>query len=287
MKKFFVMAAAAILAVSCATRTQQEKIDAYQAEMDKIMEEYNTAVQEYMTKEELTDEEMQAVSDLQDNIIGKINDLSIATIKKNPKDSVAMVAFKNCAYYLEPEEASEALKKMNPAFLEDPMIARFSKAIDAQMATKEGEMFTDFTVNNVLGLDEEGNEITEEKSLSDFVGKGKYILVDFWSPWCGPCKAEIPNLKETYEKYAGEKFDMLSVAVWEESARMNWQNTRDTAAVYGVCWNELNNGGSVPTDLYGIQGIPHIILFGPDGTIVKRDLRGEDLQKAVAEAVAE
>ena len=89
-----------------------------------------------------------------------------------------------------------------------------------------------------------------------------------------------------YKEYQ-DKFDILSVAVWEESAGMNWQNTRDTAAVLGITWNQINNGHQEPAALYGIDGIPHIILFGPDGTILKRDLRGQALEDAVAAAVAE
>ena len=102
------------------------------------------------------------------------------------------------------------------------------------------------------------------------------------SPWCPPCKAELPNIVNVYNKYHGDNFDILSVAVWEESRGMNWKNTIDTAAVYGIVWNQINNGHREPAALYGIEGIPHVILFGPDGTIVKRDLRGKALEDAVA-----
>ena len=68
---------------------------------------------------------------------------------------------------------------------------------------------------------------------------------------------------------------------------MNWQNSLDTAAVLGMNWNVITNGHQEPADLYGIDGIPHIILFGPDGTIIKRDLRGQALEDAVAAAVAQ
>ena len=127
-------------------------------------------------------------------------------------------------------------------------------------------MFTDFDVDGV--------------KLSDYVGKGKYVLVDFWASWCGPCKREIPNIKKVYEKYAGDDFDVLSVAVWDKP-----QASVDTAKAYGVSWNEIINAQTVPTELYGVQGIPHIILFGPDGTILKRDLRGDDIEKEVAKYV--
>ena len=143
-------------------------------------------------------------------------------------------------------------------------------AVTVQAATgiNEGQRFTDFSAFLPDG---------SSASLSDFVGKGKYILVDFWASWCGPCKREIPNIKAAWEKYKGDNFDVLSVAVWD-----NPEDTAAAAAEHGVVWNQLVNAGKVPTDLYGIQGIPHLILFGPDGTILARGFRGEEIEATVA-----
>lgn len=71
------------------------------------------------------------------------------------------------------------------------------------------------------------------------------------------------------------------MAVWDQP-----QASVDTAKAYGVNWKEIIDAQTVPTELYGIQGIPHIILFGPDGTILKRDLRGEGIEEEVAKYVA-
>jgi len=135
----------------------------------------------------------------------------------------------------------------------------------------EGQHFTDFEIPQ-----EDGSVVR----LSDYVGKGKYILVDFWASWCGPCRGEIPNLKNVYEQFAGEDFDMLSVAVWDEV-----EDTYRAIAEEELPWNQIVGAGMIPTDLYGIEGIPHIILFGPDGTILKRNLRGPAIGKAVAAAL--
>ena len=117
--------------------------------------------------------------------------------------------------------------------------------------------------------------------FSDYIGKGKYMLVDFWASWCGPCIREIPNIINVYDKYAGDKFDILSVAVWDELSE-----TKRMANNLGIKWNQIVNAGSIPTDLYGIDGIPHIILFGPDGTILKRSLRGDDIEAEIAKYVS-
>ena len=137
-------------------------------------------------------------------------------------------------------------------------------------STAEGAMFTDFEITQPDGT---------VAKLSDYVGKGKYILVDFWASWCGPCKREIPNIKAAWEKYKGDKFDVLSVAVWDKP-----EDTAAAAAEHGVEWAQIVNAQKIPTEIYGLEGIPHLILFGPDGKIVKRGdaLRGPGLDKVLS-----
>ena len=139
--------------------------------------------------------------------------------------------------------------------------------------TSVGMNFVDFTIEN-------GNINGSMASLSDYVGKGKYVLVDFWASWCGPCIAEFPVLKEIYKKYKGDKFELLGVAVLEER-----DATERYLKVNGSPWPQIIDANDIPTTLYGIKGIPHIILFGPDGKIIARDLRGSDLKAKVAEVM--
>lgn len=141
------------------------------------------------------------------------------------------------------------------------------KSLEAIEATKEGKMFVDFE-----GQDTEGKAV----KLSDYVGKGKYVLVDFWASWCGPCKMEIPNLVDLHKKFNGEKFTVLGVNVWDQEAKF-----KEALEAEGINYPQIYmpaDGEVNATELYGIQGIPQIMLFGPDGTILKRDLRGEEMK---------
>lgn len=225
----------------------------------------NKALEEEFNKEYASvanDEE--AAEALYDKFQAKADSLNKAYLDKKDNSIVTLMALQNLQYSLPAEKMDSIINTLDTTLASMEPVARMRKTAKSQMATAEGKMFTDFEVDGV--------------KLSDYVGKGKYILVDFWAPWCGPCKREIPNIKNVYDKYHGSDFDVLSVEVWPRGDL----NAADTAKAYGVNWNQMMNAKSIPTDIYGIQGIPHIILFGPDGTILKRDLRGEDIEKAVA-----
>ena len=139
-------------------------------------------------------------------------------------------------------------------------------------ATQAGKMFVDFT-----GLTLDG----KASKLSDYVGKGKYVLVDFWASWCGPCKGEIPNLIELQNKFGGEKFTVLGVNVWDEEEKFK-AALKEEGITYPQIYIPRDNKDNA-TEMYGIQGIPQIILFGPDGVIIKRDLRGQAMKNLVEE----
>ena len=206
----------------------------------------------------------------------KFMDYCIKAIEDNPDNAVGVSALTNTYYMLPLDRLEKAVTHLSDEVKEKDAIQDIFKSMAAQKNTGEGQMFTDFTVIQ--------DDIAPEASavkLSDYVGKGKYILVDFWASWCGPCIREIPNIEKVYEKYAGDQFDILSIAVWDQVSE-----TRRAAENLGIKWNQIVNAQSIPTDIYGIDGIPHIILFGPDGTILKRNLRGDNIEAEVAKYVS-
>ncbi|MEG1075776.1 MAG: TlpA disulfide reductase family protein [Mucinivorans sp.] len=139
-----------------------------------------------------------------------------------------------------------------------------------RLQTAAGKMFIDFASVNPDGT---------PAKLSDYVGKGKYVLADFWASWCGPCRREIPNIKKANEQYKALGLVVLGVNVWDKKDAFE-----KAVGELGMTWAQICNfADSAPTKTYGIQGIPHIILFAPDGTIVARDLRGEGIDEKLSE----
>ena len=131
--------------------------------------------------------------------------------------------------------------------------------------TAPGKMFVDYLVKG-------GNPDGSDVRLSDYIGKGKYILVDHWASWCGPCKAEMPYIRKAYEAFKGDRFDVLGIAVSDQR-----EDTQRALAELDLPWNQILDARSLPREHYGIATIPHLILFGPDGTILMRGLRGEQI----------
>ena len=262
----------------------QEKLNAFVAAENQYMEDYKTGRQNIKDDEQMTEEEKEAAMEsFYETFFEGYKAHNVSAYTENTDNFVALFALQNLRGEFEDAQLDSLLGLLAPALKEHKFVKGMQEAITARLNTAEGKPFVDFTVNPVVGMTRSipPQPKYAEVKFSDYVGKGKYVLVDFWAPWCGPCKREIPNLKAVYDKYAGKDFDILSIAVWE---RQPVQVTIDTAAELGMNWSHINNAGSVPTDIYGIEGIPHLMLIGPDGTILKRGFHGaEGIQTAVAE----
>ena len=191
------------------------------------------------------------------------------TNKDNP---IGIFAFLNYVQVAEMGLADvEAEMAGAPVIAASKQMTKMLESLRSVENTTEGKMFTDFTVTGDDG---------KEQRLSDYVGKGDYVLADFWASWCGPCRMELPNIKKIYDKYNGKGLTVIGIAVWDKP-----EDTRKAIEEEQIPWPQILNAGHVPTDIYGIQGIPHIILFGPDGTIIARNLRGDDMAAKVDEVM--
>ena len=261
-----------------------EKLVAYNEASKAYVEKYRSTQQEIRDAEDKTDQEKeQALNEFYESFFAEYKDHNVKAYTENTDNFVALYALQGLMGELEDTELDSLLNLLAPKLQEHKFVQSMQTAIKARINTAEGKPFIDFTVNSVVGMTRSVPPQPKyaEVKFSDYVGKGKYVLVDFWAPWCGPCKREIPNLKAVYDKYAGKNFDILSIAVWE---RQPVQVTIDTAAELGMNWSHINNAGKVPTDIYGVEGIPHLMLIGPDGTILKRGFHGaEGINAAVAE----
>ena len=272
-----LFALAAVAVVACG-QTAEEKVKAFEETHEAMMQEFQTMMDSLSTDQE----KAQAYYE---DFVEKYIDFNLEAAKKNVDNQVAVMALGNLMGMIDDAQVDEIISKMSPEMLQDEKVAYMKAGLDARKATAEGKPFVDFTVEHVYGYDRsvDPQPLKKEVKFSDYVGKGTYVLVDFWSPWCGPCRREIPNIQKVYEQYKDKGLEVLSLAVWERKPQ---SHTIETAAELGMDWLHINNCGKVPTDIYGVEGIPHLMLIGPDGTILKRGFHGlEGIQAAVAEYI--
>jgi len=115
--------------------------------------------------------------------------------------------------------------------------------------------------------------------LSDY--KGKYVLVDFWASWCGPCRAENPNVLKAYNNYKDKGLNILGVSL--DDSKSKWIKAINDDKLPWTQVSDLKGWDNVAAVLYLVKGIPQNYLVGPDGKIVAKNLRGEDLENKLAE----
>lgn len=192
-------------------------------------------------------------------------------INRNPKSIVsAYVLYRNFSYRLSPDEIDRNLGLLDPS-LQNTQYANALRELSGVLRTVEpGKKAPDFSLN-----DPEGRPL----KLSDH--KGKYLLVDFWASWCGPCRQENPNLVKAWRKYKDKGFDVFGVSL--DRKKENWIKAIKDDQLTWTQVSDLKFWNSEAAKLYGVRAIPSNVLLSPDGTIVAKNLTGEALQRKLEE----
>ncbi len=188
-----------------------------------------------------------------------------STLNANSDNVVGAVVLSEMANRYGAGQIDSAVAKLSKNIVALPMVRKIMKQNEAVKKTDVGQKFTDFTIEQPDG---------RRVSLSDYAGKGKYILVDFWASWCAPCRAEVPNLKKIYNKYKGDKFEIVGVTVGDKA-----EDSQKALANDGVTWPQILNGEDTLKNLYGRRYIPYTMLIDPDGVIIANNLQGEEIEK--------
>ena len=187
-------------------------------------------------------------------------------IRQNPDNIVGAFAL-SALESSDPKVALSLAGTLSEEMMKNATVQALLPTLEARARTAIGDQFTDFEV-----VQDPADPHSAVK-LSDYVGKGKTILLVFWASWCEENRKEMPGLKNIYEKYHGDDFDIVSIAVSDPP-----ENSLSAAKEMGITWNLIVNAQSIPLETYGVRRIPDMILFGPDGTILLRNFWGYDDQ---------
>jgi peroxiredoxin len=160
-------------------------------------------------------------------------------------------------------------KEENPSSKYTAWFTKFVEPYTNLTALQPGKMAPDFKLPTPDG---------DTIALSDY--RGKYVLVDFWASWCGPCRQENPNIVRMYNRFKGKNFEILGVSLDKE--RAGWVKAIADDQLTWKQVSDLKFWDSIVTGLYAIQSIPATLLVDPDGKIIARNLRGPELEEKIA-----
>lgn len=245
-----------------------DEFNAYKVEFNNLMQRsqpMGKEMEEAYKNPNITEAEKEKWEQIKDSVINEIEDHIYNYAAKHSQDGLGEYIFRNDTYFMKPQKMKNLLTLFRPEFINktSPKLAY----LDAQIATSEGNPYTD-----VSGFDIDGKEI----AFSDFVGKGKVVLIDFWASWCGPCIASLPELKTFYEKNKNKGLVILGVSL--DSNKDSWLKATEK---HDIKWPQLSNlkGMDDPAaQKYGIRGIPHTVFIDQEGIIIGQNLPIEQMQ---------
>jgi peroxiredoxin len=251
-----------------------EKLQMLLKPYDEKMSAFRTEYMDYRKNNDTTG--MKKIEEEADALDSVMNEEVYLKYAMNHLSSpVALYSLETYAGYdIDPSKVEPLFKKLAPKIENSGSGKAFYKRIETAKKTAIGSMAMNFTQPDTLG---------HPVSLSNF--KGKYVLLDFWASWCGPCRAENPNVVKAFNKYKDKNFTVLSVSLDQPGKKEAWLNAIHKDGLTWTHVSDLKFWDNAVAKEYGIRAIPQNLLLDPSGRIIAKNIRGEELTKKLEEVI--
>lgn len=253
--------------------TNNDLYQSIRSKQNELNGQMNTIYQS-MADTTLTDEQREAKTQQMNELEEQYVAAAKEGVKQNIGNAVGIFLLKKNYYYMSVEELDPLMPQIPAEFANDEAIVKIKNNVEKMKATAVGQKFTDFEMQTPEG---------KSVKLSDYVGKGKVVLVDFWASWCGPCRREMPNLVEAYAKYKNKNFEIVGVSL--DQSGDAWKEAIKKLNITWPQMSDLKFWNCEGAQLYAVSSIPHTVLIDGEGIILARGLHGNELLEKIAEVV--
>lgn len=248
--------------------TYQNFMTSYKAIGEELKAIYTKAQQDSTLTAEQRDSLMTLLDEKQEQGMDKVYQ-TISDCIETPVGVHLLVSF---ASSFDIEKVEPLLNKIPAAYANDEGVVALKEHAATVAKTAVGKKFIDFEMNTPEG---------KSVKLSDFISKNKYTLIDFWASWCGPCRQEMPNVVAAYNEFKAKGFGIVGVSL--DNNLESWKKAIKDLNITWAQMSDLKGWQCEGAALYGVRAIPATVLVDQEGTIVARNLRGDELKAKLAE----
>lgn len=278
LKSFFYNPEKAVSAPRISGSKAEDLMNSYRASSKSLMKDYSNLWKQYIDvyhrpamEGVFNTAEGIVLSTKFDSVAALVKERKLDFIQKNPQSVVSLDfahAFIEGMYIeLSANEMDTMFAALEPTWKDNNTFKSIKEKAEKAKLYSIGAQYIDIPLENKQG---------ETVQLSSVIPQGKYVLLEFWASWCGPCRGEIPHLKHAYNELKSKGFDIVSISIDEN--KKDWEKALEEE---GMAWTQLRADGGFESSAakeYGILGVPYCMLLNDQGVIVAHDVRGARLE---------